>query len=446
MSEFAQETRDISGAVAGLEASGDRHEVVQEFPLYVVDSYRTVFGEDTFRAHWDQQLPALCWMHNLREPIGRATEAQVTTQAIRGERTKVAQVRSRFSRFHAVPLAERAFTQMDDGDLTDVSFGFNEMAPRQPYRAQGVRGAELVTRARMNETSPVTIGSIPGAKVVGIREEGSALAMPTLSEILELQRQGMIGPEAAAQLARDALPEGMREHITVSSQAVRHDPADDPSDDDPSPEQCAQALDAALDAAQDLVDGLPDDVVSGLPDDVQQALALMAAAGVAADALLDAMGVPDVDDQDGGDGGDGGDRGLDDQDTRASITVSNKPWSNFTESDYSPPQWKAACLVDTGQGPEDSKDRYALPVKEPDGTVNKNALSAAAGRLGQVKGISDDQRKAAAKALLSLYGKAGMQAPGALMQATRGDFSELPSPIVDEQSVREAEDVFARLD
>jgi|SRR5579875_583137 len=84
--------------------------------------------------------------------------------------------------------------------------------------------------------------------------------------------------------------------------------------------------------------------------------------------------------------------------------VSNRPWSDFPESAYSPEQWRAACLIDTGNGAPDSKDRYALPVKEPDGTLNVNGVHAAAGRLSQV-GTSPEKKAAAARALVRLYGQ-----------------------------------------
>ncbi|MCP2339173.1 HK97 family phage prohead protease [Actinomadura rupiterrae] len=91
--------------------------------------------------------------------------------------------------------------------------------------------------------------------------------------------------------------------------------------------------------------------------------------------------------------------------TEVRETVSDEPWSNFTPADYDIAQWRRACLIDTGEGAEDSKGRYKLPVREPDGDLNRNGVHAAAGGhgLGAVTGISDAQRTAAAKTLISLY-------------------------------------------
>lgn len=87
-------------------------------------------------------------------------------------------------------------------------------------------------------------------------------------------------------------------------------------------------------------------------------------------------------------------------------SVSDKPWSNFSAADYSPQQWRRACLIDTGQGDPDNKGRYKLPVREPDGTLNRNGCHAAASVLGGGRGgvqASPEAKKAAARKLASLY-------------------------------------------
>jgi HK97 family phage prohead protease len=87
------------------------------------------------------------------------------------------------------------------------------------------------------------------------------------------------------------------------------------------------------------------------------------------------------------------------------MAVSDKPWSQFGEGEYSPAEWRRACLIDTGVGDVDSKSRYKLPVREPSGVLNRNAVHAAAGGhgVGAVRGVSTDAKKAAARKLVSLY-------------------------------------------
>lgn len=86
--------------------------------------------------------------------------------------------------------------------------------------------------------------------------------------------------------------------------------------------------------------------------------------------------------------------------------VSDADWSDFSASDYTPEQWRRACLIDTGEGEEDSKGRYKLPVREPDGDYNRNGIHAAAAALAGARGgvqASDEQKQSAARKLVSLY-------------------------------------------
>jgi hypothetical protein len=92
--------------------------------------------------------------------------------------------------------------------------------------------------------------------------------------------------------------------------------------------------------------------------------------------------------------------------------VSDKPWSNFSASDYDEAQWARACLLDRGSEVE-GKQRYGIPVREPDGTVNRNACHAAAAVLSSVGGTgsargnkvkgSAEQLASAKRKLISLY-------------------------------------------
>jgi phage head maturation protease len=85
-------------------------------------------------------------------------------------------------------------------------------------------------------------------------------------------------------------------------------------------------------------------------------------------------------------------------------TVSDTPWGNFSQADYNDEQWARACLVDRGADTK-GKQRYALPVREPSGALNRNGVHAAVGGhgIGAVQGIDDAQRKAVARKLVALY-------------------------------------------
>lgn len=90
----------------------------------------------------------------------------------------------------------------------------------------------------------------------------------------------------------------------------------------------------------------------------------------------------------------------------AEVRVSDKPWSSFSAADYTPEQWRRACLIDTGEGETDAKSRYKLPVREPGGALNRGGCHTAASVLAGGRGgvqASPEQKKAAAKKLAALY-------------------------------------------
>lgn len=85
------------------------------------------------------------------------------------------------------------------------------------------------------------------------------------------------------------------------------------------------------------------------------------------------------------------------------MAVSDTPWSNFTPGDFSSQQWARSCVIDTENGDRESKDRYRLPVREPSGTVNRNAVQQAAKEITKVEGVTPDARTKAARSLITLY-------------------------------------------
>ncbi len=74
----------------------------------------------------------------------------------------------------------------------------------------------------------------------------------------------------------------------------------------------------------------------------------------------------------------------------------------------------SACLIDLNpKGKKKVKDLCHLPVKEPSGETNRNAVHAAAGGRGiaRLKGVPAAAKKKAARALVRLYGRMGEVAP-----------------------------------
>jgi 2'-5' RNA ligase len=101
--------------------------------------------------------------------------------------------------------------------------------------------------------------------------------------------------------------------------------------------------------------------------------------------------------------------------------LSEEPWSNFSKADYTLEQWHAACLIHTHEGEPTSKSECKLPVKTPDGALNRNGVHAAAAALagarGGLKGVSDDQKKKAGNALKRYYSQLDEQPPESLSQS-----------------------------
>ena len=78
-----------------------------------------------------------------------------------------------------------------------------------------------------------------------------------------------------------------------------------------------------------------------------------------------------------------------------------------------------AFHADLPPGDSPPKERCSLPVLEPNGDVNTNALGQAARRINQITNVTAGQRSAAARKLLGYYRQAGMDPPEALRQLAR---------------------------
>lgn len=97
--------------------------------------------------------------------------------------------------------------------------------------------------------------------------------------------------------------------------------------------------------------------------------------------------------------------------------VSTKPWSDFQESDYTLAQWHNACLIHLHDGPPTSKNQCKLPVKTPNGVVNKNGVFAAAAALAGARTALQapiEKKAQAARKLISLYQQMNAKPPPSL--------------------------------
>ena len=102
----------------------------------------------------------------------------------------------------------------------------------------------------------------------------------------------------------------------------------------------------------------------------------------------------------------------------AKTALSEKPWSDYTSADYSIEQWHSSCLIHQHEGTPTSKSQCKLPVKTPNGVVNKNAVHAAAAALAGARGgvnASSNEKASAAKTLIRYYHQMDEKPPPSLL-------------------------------
>jgi hypothetical protein len=95
----------------------------------------------------------------------------------------------------------------------------------------------------------------------------------------------------------------------------------------------------------------------------------------------------------------------------AAVTVSRKPWNPSPENYEDTGAYARACLIALLPDGEKDVSRCWLPVYEPNGDLNVNALEAAAKRINHAPAST---RPDAARKLLRLYRTAGMEVPSTL--------------------------------
>lgn len=101
------------------------------------------------------------------------------------------------------------------------------------------------------------------------------------------------------------------------------------------------------------------------------------------------------------------------------MPFSDKPWGSISEADYKDAEtFCDACLIDlNGPGQEKTKGKCKLPIREPSGVYNRNAIhmaaAALAGARGGVQAPPEEKRRAARK-LIRLYREMEEEPPESL--------------------------------
>ncbi len=107
------------------------------------------------------------------------------------------------------------------------------------------------------------------------------------------------------------------------------------------------------------------------------------------------------------------------------MPISNRPWGSISESDYKDANaFCAACLIDLNEpGEEKIKSKCKLPVKEPGGALNRNAVHAAAAALAGARTplkVPPEEKRKAARKLIRLYHEIGDEPPESLRRLAGG--------------------------
>lgn len=172
----SREFRNVPGSLLEVRVSADGRSgrVIADVMKYnTVDDYRTTFDPGCFSDSLEQRMPRILWAHNPVDPIGQWTDAEDTRDRLRLAGLLDLQMIPN-TQTPAVPSAHRAWAQMESRTIDQFSVGFlRQGEDRQRFKGSGV---VAITKALLDEASPVLIGSVPGAQLVSVRQ---ALRAPT---------------------------------------------------------------------------------------------------------------------------------------------------------------------------------------------------------------------------------------------------------------------------
>ena len=100
------------------------------------------------------------------------------------------------------------------------------------------------------------------------------------------------------------------------------------------------------------------------------------------------------------------------------MAITDKAWDGSASRFADTNAYCASCLIDTNEpGKDKVQSNCKLPVKEPNGDVNSNAVHAAAAALAGGRGgvnASPADKKKAARALVRYYGQMKEDCPPSL--------------------------------
>jgi hypothetical protein len=115
--------------------------------------------------------------------------------------------------------------------------------------------------------------------------------------------------------------------------------------------------------------------------------------------------------------------------TLTDYAISESDWDGAA-SRFDDDQWKASTVVDRGESFDTAKERYAVPIKEPNGDLSRAGVHAAASRIDQTD-APPEAIAAAKRKLVAAYRQLEEEPPESLTASARawvGVFADNPFP------------------
>ena len=183
---------------------GSKREFIARVMNYnVVDDYGTVWLPGTFTESLAVRMPVVAWAHSWQEPIGRYQE-------VVEDNDRYLDLLGRLDDFDAVPRARQAYAQFQSGTLDQFSVGFtrrtwHDLMPgvevpgvptEQLEQWRGAGAWEVMTKADLDEASPVLVGAVPGTQLLGVRA-GGQVAVDAVVELARRVRAGDLSHDEA---------------------------------------------------------------------------------------------------------------------------------------------------------------------------------------------------------------------------------------------------------
>lgn len=98
------------------------------------------------------------------------------------------------------------------------------------------------------------------------------------------------------------------------------------------------------------------------------------------------------------------------------MAISDRKWDGSSANYRDANAFCAACIIDTNDGGDKVVANCKLPVREPNGDLNRNAVHNAAARFNQLD-VPADVKKAAARKLIGYYRELKEDAPEVIREA-----------------------------